>query len=666
MGKKSGGGGSTESTNYTSNIPEWLQYPSEDVIGRAEYESQIPYQPYGGQRISDFNDLQTDAFGAYVDVFDRPLDGLYDAMDMAQEGAGDAGYIDNIYYTPQDIWSGFSAEDFDIDYGPTSYDSGYSAWDVGGEYAPGEVSSDFSPGDITSSFNPGGITAQNNATSFSSDYSPGGVYSRYNAGDIGSDYVARGYGERLDPNSYDFSQNYSPLDIEGELFGQEEADQYMNPYITNVLDVLQEREQENYLRDKTLRQSDAIASGAFGGSRLSVEETAAQDDYLRRLRENEANQLMQGFYNAQDQFGRDRDARFQAEGMNDASRQFKASLGLESDIAAGNMGISAFGENLGAYLGEEQARQQQEGLRQSAWDLSERAGQVEGDQGLQADIASEGFQQVAAELGLTAQQYSDLSNQFYSNLDLQAQDISMGYDQAAANMDLQAQDLSMGYDQASADLDLQAQMANESFNQFAAEFGLNRDQINEQNAQFAADQRLQEQQFEDASQQFYSNLGLTADDLTQQGRRQEAQMDMEADTTNEQNWQNYGDRMFATDEFNNQQLENYYQRQFQGGDSLAALQGQEQAMDMDRIGQMLGVGQAYQGMEQQQLEQAYMDFVNQRDYERGNIDWLNRLIGNNPGSNSRDQMVTSYTETDPISQAASLGIGGLGLLRGSE
>ena len=60
----SGGGGSSGGSTvaYQTNIPEYAQPYFEKLIGQAGAISQAPYQPYTGERISQFTPLQQQAF----------------------------------------------------------------------------------------------------------------------------------------------------------------------------------------------------------------------------------------------------------------------------------------------------------------------------------------------------------------------------------------------------------------------------------------------------------------------------------------------------------------------------------------------------------------------------------------------------------------------------
>lgn len=69
---------------------------------------------------------------------------------------------------------------------------------------------------------------------------------------------------------------------------------------------------------------------------------------------------------------------------------------------------------------------------------------------------------------------------------------------------------------------------------------------------------------------------------------------------------------------------------------------------------------AQERLTQASLDQGYNDFVNQRDYNRNNITWLNNIIrGNVTGANSN---VVNTTETNPYTSMLGTGIGAVGLL----
>jgi hypothetical protein len=58
-----GGGGPQTSTQYTSTVPEWLKDEQKDIVARGFALGAQPYQPYTGERTSQFTPLQRMAFG---------------------------------------------------------------------------------------------------------------------------------------------------------------------------------------------------------------------------------------------------------------------------------------------------------------------------------------------------------------------------------------------------------------------------------------------------------------------------------------------------------------------------------------------------------------------------------------------------------------------------
>ena len=67
------GGGTTEATSYTTNIPEWGAGPYKRAISEAErlaYDPQFGYQAYGGPRVAGFSPEEEFGFGARRQMFE--------------------------------------------------------------------------------------------------------------------------------------------------------------------------------------------------------------------------------------------------------------------------------------------------------------------------------------------------------------------------------------------------------------------------------------------------------------------------------------------------------------------------------------------------------------------------------------------------------------------
>ena len=90
---------------------------------------------------------------------------------------------------------------------------------------------------------------------------------------------------------------------------------------------------------------------------------------------------------------------------------------------------------------------------------------------------------------------------------------------------------------------------------------------------------------------------------------------------------------------------------------LADLQNQQDNMMLERIKAQLGIGQTNEDYLQQQLDMAYNDFVNQRDADRMNLQFLSSLLQGVPIS--PNQEVTTSESTNPLA-------GGIGTLMGMQ
>lgn len=69
-----------------------------------------------------------------------------------------------------------------------------------------------------------------------------------------------------------------------------------------------------------------------------------------------------------------------------------------------------------------------------------------------------------------------------------------------------------------------------------------------------------------------------------------------------------------------------FARMLQSGQALGALGQQTQQMGIQNIGALEAAGETQQQQQQRSLDQAYQDFLNQRDYSRNNIAFLNSAI----------------------------------------
>jgi hypothetical protein len=137
--------------------------------------------------------------------------------------------------------------------------------------------------------------------------------------------------------------NYQSNAIQQDAFGQQQANQYMSPYMENVI----ERQKASALRDynegRPARETQAINAGAFGGYRDAIQQGVAQRGLANRMNDIDASGRQQAFANAQQQFNADRQASIGAQTTTEQQRLQAAQYGL----AGANLGMQA-GAQMGA------------------------------------------------------------------------------------------------------------------------------------------------------------------------------------------------------------------------------------------------------------------------------------------------------------------------------
>jgi hypothetical protein len=183
--------------------------------------------------------------------------------------------------------------------------------------------------------------------------------------------AAAGVSKYSDAGPYQFSQ-YEYEDP--EKFSGQNISNYMSPYMQNVVDIQKRKAAQEYEIANQKRASDAVFSGAFGGSRSGVQQAMAENDYLTRAGDLQAQGLQSAYENAASLFEKDRAAKYQTdaaraaelervqtgqsgenlsrdrlgiEGLKFTSEQARQLSDLESKARAGDMQAAALLENIG-------------------------------------------------------------------------------------------------------------------------------------------------------------------------------------------------------------------------------------------------------------------------------------------------------------------------------
>ena len=129
------------------------------------------------------------------------------------------------------------------------------------------------------------------------------------------------------------------------------AQQYMNPYLQNVLDVRKSQALLDFQRMQTTRNDQAIGADAFGGARHGVVDSLAQEMLMRQMSDIQSSGMNDAWSQALQAFGGDRNAALQAMQGNQQFG-FQAQQQTEAQRQSGvNLGLSALAQQQAAAQG---------------------------------------------------------------------------------------------------------------------------------------------------------------------------------------------------------------------------------------------------------------------------------------------------------------------------
>lgn len=380
-----------------------------------------------------------------------------------------------------------------------------------------------------------------------------------------------------------------------EMFGQQQAQQYMSPYMQSVVDVQKREAVRDAQRGQLMQDLGAARQGTYGGSRQLLAGLERERQLGQQLGDIQARGQQSAFEQAQQQFERDR-----AAGMTTGQANLEAALRQQQ--LGTQTGLQAALANLS---NEQQARVNNQALQFQAQGMNQ-------DQAMRAALANQGVdvtraqanqqaalqtQQLGVDTGLrTALANLDAASQTnVQNLAAQLQTQGLNADQALrAALANQQAGLTVGQQNLQALLQTQ---------QLGAQTGLEALRANQQAALEA--QRLGEQ-----SRQFGAGQGLA-------GLAQAGQM----------------------------------------AQTLGNLGQYQQQADIQRLGIQQQAAGMPQALEQQRLDQMYADFLRQRDYPMETLGFYSNIIRGLPAGTNTSS-ITYAPQTNPLSYLSS-GIGSL-------
>jgi hypothetical protein len=132
-------------------------------------------------------------------------------------------------------------------------------------------------------------------------------------------------------------------------FGNEQAQQYMSPYMQNVLDVQKNEAMRDYGRQMPQMGANAARMGGLGGTRAALAQSEGMRNLQQQMQGIQAKGMQDAYTNAQSQYNTDQARRMAGYGL---TMQGAAQLGTlgESEF---NQKMNAAGQDLS---GQEQKR----------------------------------------------------------------------------------------------------------------------------------------------------------------------------------------------------------------------------------------------------------------------------------------------------------------------
>lgn len=367
----------SEVTQTTSNVPAYARPFYEDVMRRAQAESNRPYIPYGYEIDPKTNQVvrsgtyQTDEQGNFV---------LDEQGNRIRTGDVDNRRIADL--TPaqlevqQNVLGLTSPDQYAMGSG-LAYQGGLAALQAG-QYDPYKYS--------TQDVNAQQIQAQQIQAQ------------QYNSPQM----QAAQTGWRPELQQY---QMQAP-----EQFGGQQAAQYMSPFMRNVTDIAKREAVRDAKQGQLAQDLGAARQGTYGGSRQLLASMERERNLGQQLGDIESRGLQSAYENAQSQFERDRAAGMTAGQTNLQARLGVQQLGTQTGLQAALANLDAESQsrvqNLAAQLqtqglNAQQAMQAAIANQQAALQASQSNQQY----GLQAALANQ-------QQNLEAQRLGEQSRQF--------------------------------------------------------------------------------------------------------------------------------------------------------------------------------------------------------------------------------------------------------------
>jgi len=593
MGGSSGGGGTSRSTqNVTSTVtqsdlPKEFYPYLQKQMQMADALLQQDYVPYEGQRTAAYTPEQQMAFQGLTGVGTRDLAGIQSGRNYFQgitDSTGGPDYLKATsgYTGDGTFGSGYTGSGtFGSGYtGSGTFGSGYTGSGTfgSGYTGVGDFDSGYTAGTIRTAYDP-------SATRFGSGYTGSDIQPTFQGADIRSDYR---------PGQFDAGDLAS--DIE----------RFQNPYTEQVLNRARDRATKQFQEQQAQRQaklSQVGGSSAFG-SRGTLANLTAEDDFLTRQGDLEARLLSEGFDKASTLAGSNLDRILRTQQLSDTAERARAKMLTDAQIATGQFGQAAGAQSLQAQIAADASRRAAGSQELQAQQAADRARQVFGSQSLQAQQAEERLRQIQGEQTIRSAIARDAALRAGGAQTLQAQQLR---DQAARAGGAQT---------------LQAQ------------------QLRDQALRAGGAQTLQAQQLRDQALRAGGAQTLQAQIARDTALARAGSQDLQADIANQ--------RAYAAAVARGDQA------------AVRAMEADrlEQQLDLQRLGALNALGADLRAQDQSILDQRFADFQRQRDYPYEQLQFYSNLLrGNVAPLRGGGQETTSAPGPNQLGQLANFLLG---------
>jgi hypothetical protein len=224
-------------------------------------------------------------------------------------------------------------------------------------------------------------------------------------------------------NQFKAPDPYQSTTFKSGTFGQEQAQQYMNPYLQASLNPqLEEARRQSNISEQA-NKAAMTKAGAFGGGRSAILTAENQRNLGTNLAGITGKGYDTAFQNAMSQFNADQARNMQAQQASEQSKQFGATQGMTAADMMAKYGMSA--------------QQAQEAARQFNQGQSMTAAQQAAQYGQAANQASEQSRQFGADLGLKGLQTGLQAAQTQGNLGISGGQLGLAQLQEQARLGAQ-------------------------------------------------------------------------------------------------------------------------------------------------------------------------------------------------------------------------------------